>query len=265
MIDNAVAGKNLVACVMMDSIATPGVNGGKPYTTFLIFGPSGELLPSINLDGRREKFVPGVCVACHGGDKYAGRFPENDTGGANIGAHFLPYDIGNFAFSDHPGLTRADQELPIYHLNQNVLLAGATKAATDLIAGWYPGASKTQNTNYLPPSWVGQGHDDVYHKVYAHSCRTCHVNLNDVYDQYNFDNFDNTGSFAETLSCNEAGYHGRAPQVGHAEFAGDLQPFLGDQGDRERSHGHLGGLPSGTTGIGIATGIATACQLVRLP
>ena len=102
-IDNAVAGKNLVACVMMDSIATAGVNGGKPYTRFLIFGPSGELLPSINLDGRREKFVPGVCVACHGGDKYVGRFPENGGGGANIGSHFLPYDIGNFAFSDKPG------------------------------------------------------------------------------------------------------------------------------------------------------------------
>ncbi len=208
-IDNAVAGKNLVACVMMDSIATPGVNDGKPYTTFLIFGPSGELLPSINLDGRREKFVPGVCVACHGGDKYAGRFPEDGTGGANIGAHFLPYDIGNFAFSDKPGLTRADQELSLYHLNQNLLLAGATPAATELIAGWYAGGSTMQNLNYLPPSWVGQGADDVYHKVYAHSCRTCHVNLQDEYNQYNFDNFDNTRTFAEELSCNNPGYHGQ--------------------------------------------------------
>ncbi len=85
-IDNAVNNKNLVACVMMDYMVSPGVNGDQPFTRFLIFGPSGELLPSINLDGRREKFVPGVCVACHGGDKYAGKFPEDGSGAADIGA-----------------------------------------------------------------------------------------------------------------------------------------------------------------------------------
>lgn len=203
-IDNAVAGKDLIACVMMDHRATPGVNGGQPFTRFLIFGPSGELLPSVNLDGRREKFVPGVCVACHGGDKYAGSFPKDGTGPADIGAHFQPYDVGNFAFSDKPGLTRADQELAIYNLNMNMLQAGPTAAAQDLLAGVYPSRTKRFNTSYLPPSWVGKGYDDVYHKVYAHSCRTCHVNMPGI---YNFDNFDNIRSFATNLTtCGDVTY-----------------------------------------------------------
>ena len=68
---NTAAGSNnqkLVACVAMDTTSWPGVNGGQSFTRFLIFGPGGQLLPSVNLDGRREKFVPGTCVICHGGD-----------------------------------------------------------------------------------------------------------------------------------------------------------------------------------------------------
>ena len=60
-------GRNLVACVAMDrSSDTVDVNGnktrdhfGEPFTRFLIFGPNGDLLPSVNLDGNGEKFVPG--------------------------------------------------------------------------------------------------------------------------------------------------------------------------------------------------------------
>jgi hypothetical protein len=54
-IGNAVQGKNLVACVAMDYGVSPGVNGDQPFTRYFIFGPDGGLLPSVNLDGRREK------------------------------------------------------------------------------------------------------------------------------------------------------------------------------------------------------------------
>ncbi|MBI3563543.1 MAG: hypothetical protein HY080_17700 [Gammaproteobacteria bacterium] len=185
-ISNAAAGKDLIACVAMDYRKSSGVNSDKPFTRFLIFGPSGELLPSVNLDGRREKFVPGTCVVCHGGDKYAGKFPEDGTGFADIGGYFLPYDIGNFAFSDAAGLTRADQEEAIYQLNQNVLRSGPTVGAQELIAGWYPNNTHTMDTLYLPPSWQeanlpaiykGKNMDKLYHTTVARSCRTCHVNL----------------------------------------------------------------------------------------
>ena len=189
-IANTSAGRNQIACVAMDYNVTAGVNGGQPFTRFLIFGPSGQLLPSVNLDGRGEKFVPGSCVVCHGGDRYVGSFPADGTGFADIGAHFLPYDLGNFEFSTTPGLRQADQELAIYLLNQNVLNAGPTVAEQELIAGWYASGTRTLDTNYLPVSW--QGHSAVslsfYQNVYSRNCRTCHVAMTEV---LNFDHFSN--------------------------------------------------------------------------
>jgi len=152
VVDYAVNGQNLVACVAMDYMVTPGVNNGLPFTRFLIFGPSGQLLPSINLDTRREKFVPGTCVVCHGGDHYAGKFPEDGTGFADVGGHFLPYDTGNFEFSSKPGLAEADQAGAIYSLNQNVLNAGPTPAEQELIQGWYAGGT-TLNKSYVSPTF----------------------------------------------------------------------------------------------------------------
>jgi len=109
----------------------------------------------VNLDGRREKFVPGTCVVCHGGDHYAGKFPEDGSGFANVGGHFLPYDTGNFEFSSKAGLTEADQEQAIYSLNQNVLNTGPTVAEQELIAGWYANG-RILDKNYVPASWQGQ-------------------------------------------------------------------------------------------------------------
>jgi hypothetical protein len=188
-IDNALNGKNLVACVAMDYLVNPGVNGDKPFTRFFIFGPSGELLPSVNLDTRREKFVPGTCVVCHGGDHYAGKFPEDGAGPADVGGHFIPYDTGNFAFSTKPGLTQSDQEKFIYFLNQNLLNAGAELPVQELLAGWYA-SSQTIDPNYLPVSWRGQAPEAIsfYHDVLARSCRTCHVAM---VEGYNFDHFQN--------------------------------------------------------------------------
>ncbi|HEX7436306.1 MAG TPA: hypothetical protein VF308_06350, partial [Caldimonas sp.] len=56
-----------VACVTMEYTSVAGANGGQPFTQFYTFGPTGKLLASINLDGRGEKYMPGSCVACHGG------------------------------------------------------------------------------------------------------------------------------------------------------------------------------------------------------
>lgn len=195
-IDNAMNAKNLVACVAMDYTMTPMVNGDQPFIRFLIFGPSGQLLPSVNLDGRAEKFVPGTCVVCHGGDHYAGKFPEDGSGFANVGGHFLPYDTGNFEFSSKTGLTEPDQEQGIYLLNQNVLNAGPTPAERELIAGWYA-SGQVLDKNYLPVSWQGQGPAAIsfYQNVQARTCRSCHVAM---IEGYNFDHYQNIAPGTQT-------------------------------------------------------------------
>jgi len=196
VVDNAQQGKNLVACVAMDYSISPGVNNNLPFTRFLIFGPSGQLLPSVNLDGRAEKFVPGTCVVCHGGDHYAGKFPEDGSGFADIGAHFLPYDAGNFLFSDKTGLAEADQEEAIYNLNQNVLNSGPNIATQELIAGWYANGH-VLDKNYVPISWQTQSTDAInfYQNVVARSCRGCHVAQIEGYNLDHYQNISPTGVF----------------------------------------------------------------------
>jgi hypothetical protein len=202
VINDAVNGRSLVACVAMDYTVSTGSNGNKPFVRFLIFGPDGNLLPSINLDGRREKFVPGVCVACHGGDHYAGRFPEaafgtTGAGSADIGAHFLPFDIGNFVFSTAPGLTRAAQETAIFKLNHIALKAGPNAAIKDLVNGWYA-AGPVFDRTYMPPSWTTQTvqAQDFYKHVYASRCRTCHVAFAET---LNFDHYANMTTNADPI------------------------------------------------------------------
>jgi mono/diheme cytochrome c family protein len=220
VIANARAGKSLVACVVMDrganGFADPviGVTGqpvlnpfnDTPYTRFMIFGPNGELLPSVNLDGRGEKFVPGACVACHGGRGYLDikdaknnpfAFPDARFFlhfGGDLGAYFLPFDVGNFAFASGDGKL----EEPLFTLNEFVLgnvdgaiattnsvnAGGSTDETAQgdyfwkLFAGWYPGPPAKRffefDTEYVSPTY-GADSDRFYRDVIARSCRTCHL------------------------------------------------------------------------------------------
>jgi len=191
-VQNAVNGKNLIACVAMDFSSGEDVNGGVPFIRFYIFGPSGQLLPSINLDTRSEKFVPGSCVVCHGGSGYVGKYPENGSGFASVGGHFLPYDTGNFEYSSAAALTEAAQEQAIFNLNQNITntggvgAGGLTPAEANLITQWYANGP-TLNKSYVDPTWHAQGQDSAYLNLYARSCRTCHVAL----EEYNFEQYAN--------------------------------------------------------------------------
>jgi hypothetical protein len=229
-------GRNLVACVAMDrSSDIVDVNGnktrdqfGRPFTRFLIFGPNGELLPSVNLDGNGEKFVPGTCVACHGGTGYFaiandtlnapaastpvfGGFSET-TGEAtpNLQSYFLPYDVGNFLFSSkHPNtIDDLQMQLAIFELNENAWVVDrdiafqnlgmapnpVSNAFDDLFDRWYHG-DIVFDLNALPPSSLvgspyGNDPDNFYSKVVARSCRTCHIAM----DGANFETKDPTHS-----------------------------------------------------------------------
>jgi len=182
----ALSGNNLVACVAMDYRVHPGVNGGKPFTRFFIFGPDGSLLPSINLDFEDEKYVPGVCVACHGGDHYIGPYPEDGSGRADLGAHFLPFDLANFAFASSAvssTLSESAQEPELFQMNQIVAhSSGATLMAQALVGGWYASGTPHVDKTWVPPGWQDTTNNIAwYQNVYARHCRTCHVNMPDAF------------------------------------------------------------------------------------
>jgi hypothetical protein len=179
-----------VACVAMEWSVTPGVNNNRPFTKFYTFGPDGGLLASINLDGRGEKYLPGACVACHGGAKYNGRFPEAGNPSPYLGASFLPFDTGNYFFSTRPSLTEAAQTHSIRELNLLVRETegpAADTSITRLIDQWYAGGASVLNKEYVPTNWANAeatrpGTAKFYQQVIGSACRTCHVSLGSTFD-----------------------------------------------------------------------------------
>ena len=129
-------------------------NRGTPGTVvFYIFAPdegTGEFrrVRSANFDGRGEKYLPGACVTCHGGRPRTNAQNPRDpyaSGGANVGATFMPWDLESFLYSDndpvfpadpanaalHARLTRASQEAEFKKLNLGVLATyGSRNGAT---------------------------------------------------------------------------------------------------------------------------------------
>jgi len=174
---------------------------GSPSVSFTLLPSSGQFLVAGVDQGTISDSAP-----VHGGDHYAGKFPEDGSGFADVGGHFLPYDVGNFDFSSKPGLTKCDQEEAIYSLNQNVLNARPTTAEKELIAGWYANNNGSRCSNVvhvLDEFFVPKSCQDAqsqnpqvdivgfYQKVNARSCRTCHVAM---IEGYNFDHYANLTS-----------------------------------------------------------------------
>ena len=191
LLTGALNGVKLIACVAMEWSVTLGVNGNNPFTKFFTFAPDGRLLASVNLDGRGEKYLPGACVACHGGSKYNGKFPEKGASSAHLGANFLPFDTNNYLLSSDAALTEAAQSPAFFELNRLVQateLSNAT-ATYKLVKGWYNDGTTTLNKAYVPPAWdpaftataTAEGMD-FYRQVVGTSCRTCHTSLGAGFD-----------------------------------------------------------------------------------
>jgi mono/diheme cytochrome c family protein len=192
VIDTALADEKVVACVAMEYSPTPGRNAGQPFTKFLTFGPDGKLILSVNLDTRGEKYMPGACVACHGGENYLGRFPELGNPSPDLKAKFQPFDVGNYVFSTRPAWTESAQSAAIRQLNDLVLATNPTPATQALIAGWYAANPNVLDKAYVPPAWAsysdpGNGVTQAdsarfYREVVGTSCRTCHTSMANAFD-----------------------------------------------------------------------------------
>ena len=194
VIETGMRDEKRVACVAMEWSTSPGVNGGVPFTKFLTFAPDGSLLPSINLDGRGEKYMPGTCVACHGGTQYNGRFPSKGNPSPLLGARFLPFDTGNFYFGSSAAFTEQSQVDALFSLNQLVRATEKTTApvtdtaTTRLVDGWYA-KGRALDKSYVPGNWrvdetqvANAGASRFYREVIGSSCRTCHTSLGSNFD-----------------------------------------------------------------------------------
>jgi len=160
----------------------------------------GDRVLAANLDGRGDKYQPGVCNVCHGGapkSLVGGVYP--DQGDTNAG--FLAWDMDLFKYAAvGSGYDRASIEPTIKEFNRAVLsvqrdptynVPGYTASQTarnQLIYGWYGGATLPSafNGNFVPPNWVPDsqsgiargvpdGADQLYLQVVKPTCRLCHL------------------------------------------------------------------------------------------
>ena len=173
-IENARRGIGMIACVAMDYQRASG------FTRFYTFGPSGKLLLSLSLDGRREKFMPGTCTTCHGGDAYGGQYPDDGSGRPDLKSRWQPFDMANLKvrFSSSQDLNTA--KAAIKTLNQRLVGPGldsiTTSRTRELITGWYsdPLNPLDQKSDFIPTLSYSPSLD-LYKKVIQPGCQTCHA------------------------------------------------------------------------------------------
>jgi hypothetical protein len=153
-----------------------------------------------DLDGLGPKPVPYLCVVCHGGNY--------DSGTKNaIDARFREFDLPSFKYSgnrswDFGQNTLSANELTAFaNLNKLVHdIAPATSPIGPLISAWYPngfnaGTAPVQPA--VPSGWNTA--TSTYEKVYAKSCRTCHIARDDGVNN-NYYTFDTSANFQSTRS-----------------------------------------------------------------
>jgi hypothetical protein len=170
------------ATVCMEYSPVEG-QGSAPIVKFFVFAGAGGQANAprqkgAELDGFGVKFVPNLCLNCHGG-RYDSPSSPPTFADINMGAHFRELDYATYKFPGGRVVPDAAEKDRFKFQNLLVANAGsgcASKGIRKLIAGWYPGASTDQDNNgYTPPDWTGSPRNTLYHQIVKASCRTCHV------------------------------------------------------------------------------------------
>jgi len=211
---------DLIATVAMEYSPTPP--GTTPYTKFYVFNAKGARINNADLDQRGGKFVPRLCMICHGGAYVA---PTTANQG-NEGSRFIGFDLSSYGYSGFdPAFSRSGQEQAFRLLNQGVLEAtNPSTAQQQLLAGWYGGgtgidtAGTTQIDTYVPtiggtsqswntaptPAGATVVPKSLYGDTVRTSCRTCHADRDAPLDwnQFGgFNGFQSNGATIEAFVC----------------------------------------------------------------
>ncbi len=187
---------------------SPVEGGTTPIVKFFVYAGAGGQASAVrqtgaNLDNFGVKFVPNLCLNCHGGD-YNPANPASPGTDINMQARFRELDYSTYKF---PGarLVPNPAEQAAFR-SQNDLIRNAGSASTsqgirDLINGWYQptGSSTTiEDNSFVPTLWAGTVGQPVYRDVIKVSCRTCHV----AFDDGNQDFKLNFTTYNQLKACN---------------------------------------------------------------
>lgn len=191
------ADRNLsAATVCMEYSLVEGDTSGKKVVKFFVYEsgkPSAKRVDRADLDGGGDKFVPNLCLNCHGGD-----FNANSPR-ADLQSSFREFDLDTYKFPRFDAMNNSlprnaperlkatDGEQVIFkQMNDIVAASQPTDSIKQIIDLWYAGGGHVQNPLARPPGWDATAASpqlpDFYRQVVSKSCRTCHVALGQLGD-----------------------------------------------------------------------------------
>ena len=200
-VEDAIKDRKRQGTVGMLFERSPGA--GPPFTKFFAFSPEGYRALAADLDqSGTPKFLPGLCMVCHGGD--AGKLTPKAlaAGHGNVGGRFIPFDLESFRYSAEVGFRQVDQEGHFKALNARVIGTRSSAASTTLILGWYGGVdlpSPTFRPTFVPFLWGAK--PDLYSQVVKRACRSCHVTRDAPLDWATLEAFDKRGGSIQSAVC----------------------------------------------------------------
>jgi hypothetical protein len=173
-VEHARTGVGLIATVAMDYSYDSAYPSLGRYTKFYAFDSAGIRVGKVNLDHGGDKYLPNLCLICHGG-------LHNVTGtastGWNLGAKFIPFDMESYTYSTLTAWKPAAQHNAFRTMNLAIRdNTSPTPAIQDMVTGWYgPNSTGTFDKNYTPVAWQGVSDLPVYRDAVKVSCRACHT------------------------------------------------------------------------------------------
>ncbi|HTZ19808.1 MAG TPA: hypothetical protein VMC06_02915, partial [Opitutaceae bacterium] len=173
-VDHARAGVGLIATVAMDYAFDPAYPSLGRYTKFYAFDAGGNRVDRVNLDNHGDKFLPNLCLICHGGSHNVTGTPST---GWNVNGKFIPFDMESYTYSTLTAYKPAAQHNAFRIMNLAIRdNTSPTMAILALINGWYgPNGTGTFDKDYVPLTWQGAGDLSVYRDAVKVSCRACHT------------------------------------------------------------------------------------------
>jgi hypothetical protein len=174
---DVIAGRNALPIVAMVWDFATWQAGNPNDVRFYIYDNDGARLNKVALDSGGDKYLPQLCLPCHGGYYF-------DTGTTVTvdNANFLPFDTDSFKYSTLPGFTLAAQAEKFRQLNAMVYDTDPYPSIVQLIDGWYGGASTVKvpnqpfNGNFVPAAYANTAaNTTLYLEVVKPYCRTCHL------------------------------------------------------------------------------------------
>jgi hypothetical protein len=170
-------GLGLIATVAMEYSPLPGDPPNSGYTKFYVYNNLGHRVNKAELDDNGNKYIPMLCVVCHGGNAFP---PSGDSKG-DLAARFIPFDPPSFRYSGLGAQFQQPAQEPAFKLlNSHIRdFTNETPAVQELIEGWYGGPGLplgSHQSNFVPNGWIAPlDKSSLYTQVVRESCRTCHT------------------------------------------------------------------------------------------